>query len=233
MPSKRVRTAHVRAISRVRKLATPTGKRGRKPKANTGGLRTAPGPLTPTGQVGGNGRHEAQMTLSIEARREKVLELYTVQQLTMEQVAKHLGVSNWTVCNDLHKTHAEMRERRLQMAEDHVEGALRRLARNDRALLPYLYGQIPGENPKAPMTPFRKALLAEKAHKRLVESERLRAQLQGTLAPQKVAFTDPTGTQRYHELPTEQLERMLRERELQLGMSDVVEAETVPDGEGE
>jgi len=174
-------------------------------------------------------------------RRERAWRLYVDGQWTMAQIARELGVTDKTVCQDLH---AEA-DRRLAaidtLVDRHRVAALERQDAHDRQVLPLLMGDVPGKqvavtrvrtrNGKRarvrelvtlPPDPMRVALVQLKAHARLLASGQRRDRLLGLEMPVKVAPTDPTGTVPYQRLSLEDLRKLRQEREAELRARGVV-----------
>jgi hypothetical protein len=145
-------------------------------------------------------------------RRKRSVELVVTQNLTYAQAADHLGVSNATIAKDLRDALDELTVLTLLPLAQAREVELQRLARNDRAILPILYGKgTDGHNMVG--APTRVAEVKLSAHEKLVASSRERAKLTGLYAPVKVAQTDPSGERKYHDLSDEELLEALRKRE--------------------
>lgn len=235
-------------------MATPRvavkRKPGRKPgnKYSRAGLKlpvAQPGPLTPRGKTGPESHLEAAGEHQRALRRVKVGELYE-QELTMDQIGRQLGVAPSTVWKDLQKIHAEWRAARIASMETRKLREERLTFRNDRAILPHLYGRVPGRRRvvgkgkrarviEEPPDPGTVVAAVKGAHQRLTDSIRVRAELFGLNAPAKVAMTDPSGERRYHELSDEELDRLIQQKERLLGEGVTVEAQapSTRDGNGQ
>lgn len=220
-----IKAASERLKADVKARAPARGRTpGNKPRGKRG---TAPGPLTPAGLTSTKGAIEARGTLSREQRQIKALEYYD-QEMTMAQIGSLLGVSGKTICLDLQAAFADLRELKLEKADDIRRREERLTYRNDRAVLPMLYGQgvpdhvvsrVVGRGTRArvllsrtPPDPVKVGLLKLRAHERLSASSKARREMFGVDAPIKITPTDPTGTRRYHDLSEEDLARMVGER---------------------
>jgi len=115
--------------------------RGRRPRLagdRSPGWRNAPGPLTPRGRSSVGGHKEALRTAEITVRRARVVQMFVEEQLTYAAIAERLGVSNWTVANDLAESMAALNAQRLQDINHRRLVEIARSERVDRKLLPGL-----------------------------------------------------------------------------------------------
>ena len=214
-------------------------KRGRqprnsKPKRGIGAKTTIPGQAL-TGKPAGKAATKA---VQMAKRRHRALDLYVNQELSMQKVAEiltreGLPCTAKTVNIDLATALDELRAETLMTAAKYREVELQRSLRNDRAILPLLYGQVKGrttvvgEGKKAKLVteaadPAVVVSAQTRAHQRLTDSGRHRASLLGLNAPLKIAPTNPSGTSRYHDLSEEDLEREIAACEAELGIGPVV-----------
>lgn len=195
--------------------------------------------MTPSGSIGPHAHHEAVQVALRAERRVKAWEYFAHQSMTYGQIAKLLGVSTFTVAKDIWSVADELASQSSKLAEEWRVVQLARLDQADRAILPALYGQVKGKpvlkrvkgrfvSVEAPLDPIDVEHLKIAAHRQLVKSQELRARLLGTLAPVKVAPTDPSGTKPYQALSDEELDREIRERIALLGSArPIIEAEVV------
>ena len=175
----------------------PRQKSGRQKsnRSNKNGKHNAlPGPLTPSGTIGPASHVEATAVNRRALRRWQAVELLD-QELTYEQIGDRLGVHPSTVCRDLEEAHKELLDARIDTLEHRRQREERLTYRNDRAILPMLYGQgiptrkeqqIVGTGKAAKVVtletapdPVRVAALKVRAHERLTASSERRAKLFG------------------------------------------------------
>lgn len=180
-----------------------------------------------TAKRGKRGHRAVVHAITRAQRMEKAVDLLVDQQLTYEQIGKHFGVTAKTICEDLHEAFRLMHERTKERLEHLVTVEIRRTLRNDRAILPMLYGIQPaGKNAKqVPPGILRSQQL--KAHERLTASIERRARLLGLDKPLKIAPTTPEGDRPYANLTDAELEQLVREREQLLGIKPVIDVTRV------
>jgi len=146
-------------------------KRGRKIRRNRRGRDVSPAKLSPMHGPASHGVAIARLQMA--ERREKVYNLYVTKCLTMAQIAKHLGVSNYTVCKDLHYAMDQHYRHAEQAGKKYVAVELSRTNYRDRMILPKLF------EPES----------ALKAHERLTASSEFRAKLLGLGKPDGASYT--------------------------------------------
>lgn len=205
--------------------------------------------LARSGNTGGHA--EAVRTLKRAQRKARVVTLYVEHELTMEQVVERLAAegietSLKTVCLDLHEALEAAEDQTLQTVQQLRQVEVRRTLRNDRAIIPLLYGNVPtkqrvvyagkGKDKKPtviaePVDPAVLVAAQTRAHQRLTDSGRYRAELLGLNAPIKLAPTNPTGTHSYGSMDEDALQRAIEEKERLLGTGPVVA--TVPAATGQ
>lgn len=146
------------------------------------------------------------------------MELVVDQHMTYAKAAEIVGVSTYTIAKDMEAGYEELKAETLRPLVELRAQEIARLNRNDRAILPQIFGVLPGETAdpntwSKRISAARRAEIAKETHTALTASSARRSKLLGLDAPTKIAHTDPTGTRRYHDLPDDDLEKLLRERE--------------------
>ena len=192
-------------------------KRGRKPGNKQIGKRgAAPGPLTPNGLTSTKGHIEAAGQIRRARRLERVLDLVDEHDLTYAEAGRILGVSGKTISLDLKQWYGRIGVRLSQKIEHRRLKEERKSLWRDQKVLPLLDGDLP--TTKAAPDPATVVSAITRAHAALTNSARFRSELFGLNAPIKITPTDPTGTRRYHDLTDDELERLLQQKTLTLGL---------------
>lgn len=217
------RTAQGRPTATKGQPAPPTAarpakgaKRGRQP--NSKGTRlAAPGPLTPSGLTGKPAAAEVVRVLAVAERRAKAAELKVHHRLSYTQIAERLGVSAYTVAKDLEAMYEQWRE---SFETDTKVGRAmeaRRLDQSDRVLIPIMHEQTGVKNPVVRKWQSLSAI------RELRANSKHRSELFGYFAPVKIAQTNPAGDREYGSLTEAELDALLSEREMALGLKPVID----------
>lgn len=113
-------------------MTKPKQKRGRKPRTE-GRRGSKPGPLA--SRTARPGHNDAVLKMQIAIRRARAVQLFVDKSKTYEEIAKLLGVSNWTVANDMKEAFEEYKTSRLQSVEHLRLLEIRRSERYDKLII--------------------------------------------------------------------------------------------------
>lgn len=205
-------------------MITPKLKRRRTPGNITRGKHPTltQGPVTPASHNQNAGRATREQRLT------QVLPLLA-QGLTYAQIGERFSVSAKTICLDMREAYDTGWKHIIQTVEERIFLEEEKSYLRDRAIMPELYGHLPmrtkviGTGKKArvvevPPDPLVIIAAKMRAHARLTDSARFRADLFGLNAPKKVALTDPSGEVDYAALQADALRGLLEEKLARLGL---------------
>lgn len=152
-----------------------------------------------------------------------------IKHMTFHQIARILGCSHVHVMNLVYEAGAEivLTDRKKIPILRAIENE--RLDEASRSMVPLMHGQISGQTRVVgtgktaktmlvPPDPVEIAKVQGMAAQRIVNISNRRASLNGLDAPIKIAPTDPAGEQRYHDLSEDELERIIHEKQIALGL---------------
>jgi len=179
--------------------------------------------------------------------RHRALDL-KVKGATYRQIGDALGISHVTAREYVFSAAADvvMEDAKLVATMRAIEGE--RCDEVHRAMTPLLHGQVPERTTRVvepgapgadgtpgkpvarvvpvPNDPVDVARVQAMAASRIVTTAARRAALFGLDAPIKIAPVDPSGLRRYHDLPEDELAKMIAQKQRALG-SSVIDAQVV------
>ena len=185
----------------------------------------AKGRRHPTGKPGHNGTVARMRQLD---DRERAWTWY-VQGMTFRQIGQQLNISNVHARTLVLEAGAERWVSLKDLAPVVREVANERLNEVHRVMLPLMHGRVPnktrvtgrGKRRKVEVVPpdVNTVLNAQRfASQRIIQVEGALAVLNGANAPMKIAPTDPLGEHRLNDMTEADVERLIVEQRIALGL---------------